>query len=121
MSGNMRFLADESCDFAAVRALRSAGHDIVSVAESFPAIPDIQVLRYAVNENRVLLTEDKDFGEWVFAHNEAVSGIVLIRYPASMRATLGKALVSLVVEQGAKLKNSFVVLEPGRARIRPKR
>jgi hypothetical protein len=29
----MRFLADESCDFAVVRALRSAGHDVLAVAE----------------------------------------------------------------------------------------
>lgn len=29
----LRFLADESCDFAVVRALRDAGHDVLSVAE----------------------------------------------------------------------------------------
>jgi hypothetical protein len=30
----MRFLADESCDFAVVRALRAAGHDVIAVGES---------------------------------------------------------------------------------------
>jgi hypothetical protein len=30
----MRFLADESCDFAVVRALRAAGHDVLAVAET---------------------------------------------------------------------------------------
>jgi Domain of unknown function (DUF5615) len=29
----MRFLADESCDFSVVRALRSADHDVVAIAE----------------------------------------------------------------------------------------
>jgi hypothetical protein len=29
----LRFLADESCDFAVVRALRGAGYDVVAVAE----------------------------------------------------------------------------------------
>jgi hypothetical protein len=29
----VRFLADESCDFAVVRALRTAGHDMLAVAE----------------------------------------------------------------------------------------
>jgi hypothetical protein len=32
----MRFLADESCDFAVVRALRSADHDVVAIAEVSP-------------------------------------------------------------------------------------
>ncbi|MBI3080243.1 MAG: DUF5615 family PIN-like protein, partial [candidate division NC10 bacterium] len=32
----MRFLADESCDFAVVRALRAAGHDVVAIAEVTP-------------------------------------------------------------------------------------
>jgi hypothetical protein len=29
----MQFLADESCDFSVVRALRSAGHDVKAVGE----------------------------------------------------------------------------------------
>jgi hypothetical protein len=33
----MRFLADESCDFRVVRALRDAGHDLIAVAEAAPS------------------------------------------------------------------------------------
>jgi len=29
----LRFLADESCDFAVVRALRADGHDVLAVSE----------------------------------------------------------------------------------------
>jgi hypothetical protein len=32
----VRFLADESCDFAVVRALREAGHDVAAIAEEQP-------------------------------------------------------------------------------------
>lgn len=64
------FLADESCDFLIVRKLRSADYDVLSVAESFPSVTDKQILQHAVKEKRILLTEDKDFGEWVFAHGE---------------------------------------------------
>jgi hypothetical protein len=32
----MRFMADESCDFAVVRALREAGHDVLYVSETDP-------------------------------------------------------------------------------------
>jgi len=69
----IRFLADESCDFLVVRSLRSAGYNVVAVAESFPSAPDREVLRVAVKEDRILITEDSDFGEWVFAPKRADS------------------------------------------------
>jgi Domain of unknown function (DUF5615) len=58
----VHFLADESCDFAVVAALRTAGHDVSAVAEISPRAKDPAVLAFARAEARVLLTEDKDFG-----------------------------------------------------------
>ena len=112
------FLADESCDFLVVRKLRSAEYDVLSVAESFPSASDQQILEHAFKEKRILLTEDKDFGEWVFAHGEKIAGVILIRYPGNARARLGDEIILLVDDHGAALKKCFVVLEPGRARLR---
>ncbi len=114
----IKFLADENCDFIVVRVLRSSGYDALSVAESYPAISDSEVLRLAVNEKRILLTEDKDFGEWVFSHNEATYGVVLIRYQASIRSSLADGAMALVTDHAYEPVNAFTVLEPGRARVR---
>ncbi len=51
----MRFLADESCDFAVVTALRAAGHDLSAVVEINPGAEDDVVLALARSEGRVLL------------------------------------------------------------------
>jgi predicted nuclease of predicted toxin-antitoxin system len=115
---NLRFLADESCDFLVVRSLRSAGYDVVSVAESFSSASDIEVLNASVKDERILLTEDKDFGEWIFAHREEMTGVLLIRFPGNARSGLGQAVTHLVEKYGRELLTSFSVLEPGRARIR---
>jgi predicted nuclease of predicted toxin-antitoxin system len=112
------FLADESCDFLIVSKLRSAGYDVLSAAESFPSAPDQQVLKHATKEKRILLTEDKDFGEWVFAHGEKIAGVILIRFPGNARMRLGEEIILLVNEHSIELKKCFVVLEPGRARLR---
>ena len=64
----MRLLADESCDFSVVRALRGAGHDVIAVAELFPSLDDSLILDLALREQLVLLTEDKDFGQLVYAN-----------------------------------------------------
>ena len=63
----LRFLADESCDFAAVRALRTEGFDVLSVAEALAGADDVDVIALALRERRILLTEDKDFGQLVYA------------------------------------------------------
>jgi predicted nuclease of predicted toxin-antitoxin system len=114
----IKFLADESCDFAVVRALRSAGYDVASVVESLPGAPDLDVLRAAVDEGRLLVTEDKDFGDWVFAHGEQVAGVLLIRFPAYVRNKLGESVLALIGKHGLELQENFTVLEPGRARFR---
>lgn len=120
MSGkhSIKFLADESCDFTVVRSLRAAGYDVLTVAELSPSLPDLQVLKLAINEKRILLTEDKDFGEWIFFQGKAMSGVLLIRYPSKIRSKLGEAMKILVAKYGSDLVKSFTVLEPGRARIR---
>ncbi len=48
----MHFLADESCDFAVVRALRSAGHDVKAVSETAPGSEDV-VIDLALAEERM--------------------------------------------------------------------
>lgn len=60
----LRFLADESCDFAVVRALRADGFDVITVAEVLPGGEDEQVIELAIRERRILLAEDKDLGGW---------------------------------------------------------
>jgi predicted nuclease of predicted toxin-antitoxin system len=112
------FLADENCDFIVVRSLRQAGYDVCSIAEVFPSASDAQVLQLAIDEKRTLITEDKDFGEWVFSHGKKLEGVILIRFPGNARSSLSEKIKILVDGHRHELKNSFVVLEPGRARIR---
>jgi predicted nuclease of predicted toxin-antitoxin system len=113
----LRFLADESCDFAAVRALRAEGFDVLAVAETIPGAEDDQVIGYALREGRLLLTEDKDFGQLVYAAGHASCGVILIRYTAAARPTLGTRIVALIRNYGRCLSKSFVVLGPDRVRI----
>ena len=75
MNGKLlTFVADESCDFAVVRALRKAGFDVLAIIEAKPGAPDSEILNVATRQGSILLTEDKDFGEWVFAHGQSAEG-----------------------------------------------
>lgn len=113
----MRFLADESCDFGVVAALRDAGHDVSAVVEISPGSKDDVVLALARSESRVLLTEDKDFGLLAYAGGWENAGVVLIRFPGNVRSSLGQTVLNVVAEFGDRMSNAFVVIEPGRARL----
>ena len=112
----MRFLADESCDFAVVRALRSAGHDVLPIAEVSPRIGDEEVLTHARDEKRVLLTEDTDFGELVYAEGLGSSGVILFRSPAIARRAMAEAALDVANRIGEELGSRFTVVQPGRIR-----
>jgi predicted nuclease of predicted toxin-antitoxin system len=115
----VRFLADESCDFAVVRALRVAGHEVRAVAELAPQASDDAVIELAHGAGMVLLTEDKDFGQLVYAELRQSAGVILIRFPALVRGALASSVVDLVNLLEGRLVGAFVVLQPGRVRINP--
>lgn len=113
----MRFLADECCDFGVVRALRTAGHDVVSVSHSDQGSDDAKVIERAMQEERILLTEDKDFGQFVFAHGHNISGVIFLRYPSSVRRQIAEQVVELIDQRGEQLAGCFVTVQIGRIRI----
>ncbi len=115
--GTLRFLVDASCDFAVVRALRAAGHDVRSVEEERPTATDREISAWAAAERRVLLAEDRDFGHLVHVAEAPSVGVLYLRYPARARASMPGQVVRAVSSLGERLRGAFVVLQPGRMRI----
>jgi predicted nuclease of predicted toxin-antitoxin system len=113
----VRFLADESCDFGVVRVLRASGFDVAAVGEISPRATDEAVIALAVREARVLLTEDKDFGQLVYASAQPSPGVILIRYPGRARRDLFRAIGEVARRDETQLRSSFIVLQPGRIRF----
>lgn len=113
----MRLLADESLDFAVVRALRESGHDVLLVSEAAPGAPDSRVVELAESERRLLLTEDKDFGQLAFAAGRRSAGIVLVRFPATVRHSQPREVLRALERLGDLTRGCFVVVEPGKVRV----
>jgi len=113
----MLFLADESCDACMIRALRTSGHDVIAIADTNQGAPDSVVIMLALSMSRILITEDKDFGQLVHASGHGHSGVILLRYPFQLRHHIATQLSSLAQDRGETLSHSFTVIEPGRIRI----
>lgn len=114
----MKFLADECCDADLVTALRRDEYDVMYVVESMRGASDTEVLRRARTEERIVLTEDKDFGELVYRLHRPVPGIILLRFDPADRPLKIPRLRSLLERHSNQLHGTFVVLDPERARIR---
>lgn len=115
----MRSLADEGFDSRVVESLRSAGHDVEAVAILARGATDAEVLELARRDKRILLTEDRDFGQLVFASELGnLSGVLYARCPEVERPMLPRNIVSVVDHLGRSLERCFVVWTPQRARVR---
>lgn len=106
----MRWLADECVEAALVGRLRRESHDVSYVAEIAAGLGDTDALRLAVNEERLFLTEDKDFGELVIRFRLAVPGLVLLRIPAQRPELRWPRLQSAIAKFGDRLFGRFVVV-----------
>lgn len=113
-----KILADEDVDFRIVTALRDSGHEVISVLREYQGISDEEVIRLAKKLNAILLTEDSDFGHWVFALKERDISVLFIRYYYGEQGKITHSLIRIIEEQCAALYGKFVVITVNKIRIR---
>lgn len=115
---SLRILADESVDYRIVKALRSKGFEVISVLEENPGIPDKDVIGHAKVNNALLLTEDSDFGEWVFVHKTRNISVIFLRYKAEEIENISDSLIKTLIDYSVSLSGKFVVITVNKIRIR---
>jgi predicted nuclease of predicted toxin-antitoxin system len=116
----VRFLADHNVEAPIVSRLRESGHDVLAVAEAMPPeTEDTLVLKRARDEDRVLITNDKDFGELAYLQGEASAGLVLLRLPDLGGAAKAARALEALTLLDERARGAFVVITKTRIRRRP--
>ena len=115
----MRFLIDQDVYAATARFLRHLQHDVVQVAQiGLSQADDTELLRVAQEQNRILVTRDRDFGNLVFVQALG-AGVIYLRILPSTQQTIHSELEKvLTIYSEAELGRAFVVIEPRGHRIR---
>lgn len=114
----MRFLIDESADTRVARPLRELGHDVTTVAgDHAMAMDDVDVLAIALREQRVLITDDRDFGELVFRDRQPHAGVLYFRL-SNTRLSLRIARLEHVLRQHGEELDQFLVVGDHDVRVR---
>jgi len=114
----MKFIADEGVDSQIVNKLREHGHDFLYVVEFDAGASDSDILNFANQEDRILMTRDKDFGELVFRLKKIHSGIILNRLFQLDSDKKAEIVMEVVNKYMEELLGSYTVIQPGRVRIR---
>ncbi len=113
----MRFLVDECTGPAVARWLGEKGHDVFSIYDDARGSDDETVFQLALSENRILITNDKDFGEKVFREKRVHAGIVLLRLDDERAAAKIDILRELLANHADQLAGQFVVVTEKKIRF----
>jgi predicted nuclease of predicted toxin-antitoxin system len=94
----MRFLLDEGLPYRLAMFLIVLGHHVTAVGHDYPlSLAARDILAIALAERRIVLTNDKDFGDLIVRDKLPHSGVVLFRLgyvPLEERTTLMRRVIS---------------------------
>ncbi|MCX7045336.1 MAG: DUF5615 family PIN-like protein [Candidatus Sumerlaeota bacterium] len=115
----MKLLADENMYAEIVAWLREQGHDVFWAARNSPGADDEDLLHLAHKQNRVILTNDLDFGELVIRHRFRALGVILIRLKSTCSAEVARLFARHWLEIENNAFGNFIVVSNRKLRIRP--
>lgn len=106
----MKFLADMGISPRVVDELRQKGHDAVHLAEQgLNRMVDGDILQKARQENRIVLTNDLDFGELLAASRGNLPSVITFRLKDMRPLNVGKHLFSIINQQAGALDQGVII------------
>jgi len=104
----MKFLANENLPIPSVQLLQDNGIDVICVQDAKPSISDKDVLLWALETERIILTFDKDYGEIVF-RNKLSCPVVFFRKKGEKPTDAAQQLLELIHK--IDLSKKFTVID----------
>ncbi|OGH69936.1 MAG: hypothetical protein A3C90_00435 [Candidatus Magasanikbacteria bacterium RIFCSPHIGHO2_02_FULL_51_14] len=115
----MRYLIDENVRYSVCERLTKLGHDVVAIADIAPSLTDEGVLELSAKEQRILLTNDADFGMLIYRRRFPAHGIVLFRLKKDTRTNVLSRLEVVLRDHGDKMAGHFIIISENQIRVRP--
>lgn len=115
----MKFLLDESAEVQIAKFLESLGYDIKIVQRDYViGLSDDRVLKIAYNEQRIVITNDRDFGELVFKKKRPHFGVIYFRFPLDSNAEQKISSLKKLFSTHTNDLGKFLVVTPRGVRIK---
>jgi predicted nuclease of predicted toxin-antitoxin system len=114
----MKILLDTNMSFRVRDDLIAAGYDVIWTGDWVVDPGDEEILATAHLENRILITQDKDFGELAIVKGQPHAGIVRLSNLATTQHS-NACLEFLNRFESELLTGAIVTIDSRRVRIRP--
>jgi len=103
-------LTDENIDPDVVAGLRQLGFDVLDVMENGrEGADDIDLLRWATSQGRVVVSHDADFGTLAVLQNEPLVGLVFLR-PGHIDSKFTMEMIEVLLQADLELTPPFVLV-----------
>ena len=109
---------DQMITSEVARELRSEGHNVIRATETGQdRSDDRQILEKAISENRILITLDEHFGDWVVLPLSQHPGVIRLKVAPTTSAKILNLLVPFLrVHSPEQFKDHMVILSEKRAK-----
>lgn len=112
----LRLLLDENIGLRVYEELEKRGYEVQSIIAEKRGATDEEVVRKALEQDKIIVTMDKDFGYLAQAYRPP--GIVLLRLKKPLVSSRLEAILR-VLQLGGKLYGYITVVTETRIRRRP--
>ena len=114
----LNFYLDQMLRLDVAQALRNEGHDVMRASEVGQArADDYEILQKAIAENRILITLDEHFGDWVILPLSKHPGVIRLKInPITSKNAINLLTPFLRLYSSEQFKNHLVILSPKRVK-----
>lgn len=113
----LKFLADVNIEKQIVEYFLENDYDVKWIPDFDCSMLDEELLSMTKEEGRILITNDKDFGEHIFLQKRQSSGIILLRVKGQETIKKISLIKKLLENYQDKLLNHFVVITERKIRF----
>jgi predicted nuclease of predicted toxin-antitoxin system len=113
-----KILADECVDRRLIDHLQSSGYTVVDIFSFARGSDDVTVISLANSLKAFIITEDKDFGNYLVYNKSFHYGALLLRLEGVIIEEKKRLVLSVLQHHGEELIANFSVLTKDKLRIR---
>ena len=114
----LKLYLDQMLRLDVAQALGNEGHDVMRASEVGQArADDYEILQKAIADNRILVTLDEHFGDWVILPLSKHPGVIRLKInPTTSKNAIKLLIPFLRLHSSAQFRNYLVILSPKRAK-----
>lgn len=112
-------MANENFPYKSIYYLKEKGYDVLSIGMDNPSVLDSEIMKIAINEERMIMTFDRDYGELIFRHNyKPEQGVIYLRLDKYQPHEPGLIIEEIITNKEIDLTRTLTVVDKNGIRQR---